>query len=142
MHYEQDYILRMIQRVGAMLRVMIGALREHRPDDAIQVSAEALHHITGLSSGVAETLPAPTLLSLLTAGGRLEVRRCLLLAEVFGQRAAAFEMEGDVEHGVRDRATALALAEAALAEADGDDLERAEVLVEMLRTGEVAGAEE
>ena len=55
MVYEQDYILRLIQRVGVFLRAIVSALREHRPDDALELSEEALHHITGLSSDAATT---------------------------------------------------------------------------------------
>ena len=145
MVYEQDYILRLIQRVGVFLRAIVAALREHRPQDALQLSEEALHHITGLPSDAAATISVENLLLILSAGGRIDVKRAILLAEVFLRRAEAFEQEGDAEAGAREREKAGALAAAAVAAApESEDGDRARMLLARSRgdsttsTGEVA----
>ena len=140
MVYEQDYILRLIQRVGVFLRAIASALREHRPQDALELSEEALHHITGLSSDAATTTNVQNLLLILSAGGRVDVKRAILLAEVFAERAEAFEQQGDGGTAERERAKARALAEAAAKAApDSDDGDRARMLLATLTGDPAAG---
>lgn len=140
MVYEQDYILRLIQRVGVFLRAMYAALREHRPTDAIQLSEEALHHITGLSSDAAVSMSTQNLVLLLSAGGRLDVKRTLLLVEVLAERAEAFEQQGDEAAAAGERAKAAALARAAVTAApDSDDGDRARMLLAQIEGDAVPG---
>jgi hypothetical protein len=143
MVYEQDYILRLIQRVGVFLRAIVSALREHRPEDALQLSEEALHHITGLSSDAATTTSAQNLLLILSAGGRVDVKRANLLAEVFFERAEAFEQKGDERAAARERAKARTLADAAAnAAPDSDDGDRARLLLARIDGDTAAGTSE
>jgi hypothetical protein len=138
--YEQDYILRLIQRVGVFLRAIASALREHRPEDALELSEEALHHITGLSSDAATTTSISNLLLILSAGGRVDVKRAILLAEVFAERAEAFQQQGDRRAVERELAKARALAEAAAAAApDSDDGDRARMLLAHMNGDNAAG---
>ncbi len=140
MVYEQDYILRLIQRVGVFLRAVVSALREHRPEDALQLSEEALHHITGLSGDTATQTSAGNLLLILSAGGSLDVKRALLLAEVFAERAKAFEQAEDEGAAEAERAKANALARAAAeAAGDSDDGDRARMLLEQIAGDTTAG---
>jgi hypothetical protein len=136
--YEQDYILRLIQRVGVFLRAIASALREHRPEDALELSAEALHHITGLSSDAATNTSVQNLLLILSAGGRLDVKRAILLAEVFAERAKACGQQGENVAAERERSKAQALAEAASRAApDSEDGDRARMVLAGL-DGDVA----
>ncbi len=138
MTYEQDYILRLIQRVGVILRAMVKAEREHRPDDALRLSDEALHHVTGLSAETAETASVGNLLLIMSAGGMLDVKRAILLAEVLAQRADAFEMAGDSGAAERERRRAEGLAKAASdAAGDSEDGDRARMLLGTIE-GELA----
>lgn len=138
--YEQDYILRLIQRVGVFFRNMIRALREHRPDDALTISEDALHHITGLSSDAAATMRVENLLVMLSAGGVVDVKRALLLAEVFLDRAEACDQLGDAAAADGERAKVKALAEAAAHEApNSDDGDKARMLLTQIGAAEAPG---
>jgi hypothetical protein len=140
MLYEQDYILRLIQRVGVFFRAIVSALREHRPEDALELSGEALHHVTGLSSDVAASMSAENLLLILSAGAHLDVKRAILLAQVLAQRAEAFEQAGETHAAANERAKASALAGAAIAAApDSEDGDRARMLLAYLNGGTDAG---
>ena len=140
MVYEQDYILRLIQRVGVFLREMVSALREHRPQEALEVSEEALHHITGLSSDAAKNTSVHNLLLILSARDRIDVKRALLLAEVFAERAEAYEQQHDEAAAAREREKAQVLARAVLDEArESQDGDRARMLLGQLGNGRAAG---
>jgi len=88
--YQQDYILRIIEQLGVLLKRMLAALTEQQPQQAIDTSTEALGLVLDMDPRLAESLSAPSLVSLLGAGGRLDVRRSLALGEVFAIRAQAF----------------------------------------------------
>jgi hypothetical protein len=130
--YQQDYILRLIEQVGAVLRAMLNTMREQRPEEALAVSREALGTLTGLPDALAESLTAEGLLSLLSAGGTLEARRTLLVAEVLVRRGEALDMAGEEEAAARERRKALALLVAVRDAGLDEDAAAAEALMTQL----------
>lgn len=130
--YQQDYILRLIEQVGAVLRAMLVAMREQRPEEALHASREALRSVTGLPDALAESLTAEGLLALLSAGGTLETRRTLLVAEVLIRRAEAFDLAGDEDRAAGERRKSLALLIAVRDAGVGEDAGAAERLMTQL----------
>jgi hypothetical protein len=133
--YEKDYILRIIQQAGALLRAMLVSLREHRPDDVIETSREALTLILGIPPELTETLAPSGLVTLLSAGGTFDAKRGRLVAEVFVRRAQAERMVGLPESGEADVAKALRLIGAVIESGDPDDAGEARALLAELENG-------
>ena len=107
--YETDYILRIIQQVGAILRRMIEQLRGEHPGEVFETSREALQLLLGLPPSLADSLTADGLVALLSPGGMFDPERGRLVAEVFVRRAQAGVLAGLAESVAVDRAKALRL---------------------------------
>ncbi len=126
--YERDYIMRLITQVGQVLRAMMHALREQRPDDALEAARDAVIALTDADPSLVDAMTAEGLVMFLSAGGRIDVLRCRMLAEVFITRADAHEALGESRRAAIDRDRALALLDAAGPEAEGEEAERIDVL--------------
>jgi len=107
--YETDYILRIIQQVGAILRRMIEQMRGEHPGEVFETSREALQLLLGLPPSLADSLTADGLVALLSPGGMFDPERGRLVAEVFVRRAQAGVLAGLAESVAVDRAKALRL---------------------------------
>jgi len=129
--YEKDYILRIIQQMGAFLRAMLDAAREHRPEDVRETSREALTLLLGLPPEVTDSLTPDGLVTILSVGGGLESTRAVLAAEVFVRRAQADESLGLVAAAAADRARARKLIEEVIAVGDEEAARARELLVEL-----------
>ena len=127
--YQSDWLLRQIEMMGDAFRRLLAALREHRPDDALEVSREAIGELLETDPSVVEVLRPEGLVTLLAAGGSLDVFRAHMLGELLAARAEAQDELGHAGAAVADRHRARVLLEAALPLADGSDADRiAEVL--------------
>jgi len=133
--YEQDYILRIIQQMGVMLRAMIAGIREHRPDDVRQTSREALTLLLGVPPELTDSLTPDGLITLMSVGGVFEAKRGLLAAEVFVRRAQADAMSGLVESAAADTARARRLLAEVVECGDAPDIETACALLAELDSG-------
>lgn len=87
--YQQDYILRLIEQVGAVIRRMLHAIAEERPEHALDASDEAMGLVLDMEPRFVESLSGQSIVALLGAGGRLDSKRALALGEVFLRRAQA-----------------------------------------------------
>lgn len=107
--HQSDWILRQIELAGVLLKRIVAALREHRPDDVLELSHEAIGVILDLDATLADTLTGEALVSLLSAGGVLDSERAAMLGEVLAARAAAYSEAGRQEsaRAEADRATQL-----------------------------------
>lgn len=132
--YEKDYILRIIQQMGAFIRAMLDAVREHRPEDVRETSREALTLLLGLPPEVTDSLTPDGLVTILSVGGRLETTRALLAAEVFVLRAKADDLEALAAAASADRSRARRLIDEVIA-AGGEDAARARELLRELEAG-------
>jgi hypothetical protein len=130
--YESDYILRIIQQMGAILRRMIEELRGEKPGDVYATSREALQLLLGLPPTLADALTADGLVALLSPGGIFDPERGQLTAEVFVRRAQAGVMAGLDENAAADRAKALRLIELTIEYGNDEDAAEARALAEEL----------
>ncbi len=122
--YERDYILRLITQVGRMLQAMLHAIREQRPEDALETAREAIGALLDTEPELADSLTGEGLATFLAAGGRVDVVRSWMLGEVLAVRAEAYDAAGQGSAAHRERQRARAVLRAALQDADGEDAER------------------
>jgi FimV-like protein len=136
--YEEDYLLRIIQQAGVFLRAMLAAQRDHRPDEVRETSREALTLLLGVSPALTDSLTPDGLVTLLSVGGRFEIVRGVLAAEVFVRRALADRMSGLPESAAADEGRARRLLDEVIGEGGDENVERARALLSELggRTGE------
>jgi hypothetical protein len=120
--YEEDYLLRIIHMMGIMLRAMLAGIREHRPDDVRETAGEALTLLLGVPPALSDSLTPDGVVTLLSVGGRFEVKRGVLAAEVFVRRAQAGEMSGLAESAGADRARARRLIDQVILDGDDEDV--------------------
>ena len=121
--YERDYIMRLITQVGQMLRAMVHAIREQRPEDAVETARDAVEALLDTDAGLADALTGEGLVTFLAAGGQIDVLRARLLAEVLVERAAAFDALGYAGRADAERERARSVLEAAAHDADGEEAE-------------------
>ena len=130
--YEEDYLLRIIQQMGVFLRAMLAAQRDHRPDEIRETSREALTLLLGVPPALTDSLTPDGLVTLLSVGGRFEIVRGVLAAEVFVRRALADRMSGLSESAAADEARARRLIDEVISEGGDENAERARALLEEL----------
>lgn len=122
--YEDDYILRVIDQMGILLRAMLNEVRLNKTEQVYKTSQDSLQLLLGLPTSVAETLTADGYVAMLSVGGGFDTKRGRLTAEVLLRRAQAAELAGEHERSVAERVKAERLITLVLA--DGDDDDRAE----------------
>jgi hypothetical protein len=132
--YERDYILRLITQVGRMLQAMIHAVREQRPDDALETAREAIEALLDTDVALADAMTGEGLATFLAAGGRTDVLRSRMLAELLVARADAYEDIGRQGAANDERRRARVVLEAATQDADGEEADRIGTLLEQLRS--------
>lgn len=130
--YERDYILRLITQVGRLLKSMLHAIREQRPDDALETARDAVSALLDTDADLADAMSGEGLATFLAAGGRVDVLRSRMLGEVLVARADAYEAAGRASSAQRERERARAVLNAARADADGEEAERIEALLVVL----------
>ena len=127
--YQSDWLIRQIEMMGQAFKRLLQALRERRPEDAVRISREAVGELLDSDPDLVEALSAESLVTMLSAGGSLDVFRAHMLGELLAARAEAHDGLGRSDAARADRERARMLLEAALPLADGADAERiAEVL--------------
>jgi len=130
--YQSDWLLRQIEQMGDVLRRLISALREHRPEDAIALSREAVAELLDTDPDLVDSLTGEGLVTLLSAGGDLDTFRTHMLAELLLARADAHTMSGEPAEAQGERERARALLEATLPAVEGADAERVAELLSWL----------
>jgi len=94
--YQSDWLLRQIEQMGDVLRRLVAALREHRPEDALTLSREAIEEILDTEPELIDALSGQGLLTLLSAGGEFDEYRAFMLGEVLVARAATLTELGRI----------------------------------------------
>lgn len=107
--YQSDYILRLIEQMGVLLRRIVAALREVRPDEALELTDEALELSLGMGPEVFGSLTGEGLIMLLGAGGDPDPAQALLVGEALVRRSQALAALGNEERArwESDRARAV-----------------------------------
>lgn len=126
--YETDYILRIIQQMGAILRRMMEQMRDEEPGEVYETSREALQLLLGLPPTLADSVTAEGLVALLSPGGIFDPERGRLAAEVFVRRVQAGVLAGLPESAAADRVKAQRLIELTLEHGREDDVAEARAL--------------
>lgn len=133
--YQSDWILRQIEMLGVAFKRMLSALREHRPDEVLEVSREAAGELLETDTALIDALTAGGLVALLSAGGALDVFRAHMLGELLAARAEALGELGRPAEAARERDRALALLRAALPLAEDEDAARVAEVIGWLEAG-------
>ncbi|MDZ4166481.1 MAG: hypothetical protein U1E08_02135 [Coriobacteriia bacterium] len=127
--YQSDWLLRQIEMMGHAFRRLLDAIREHRPDAAVEISREAAGELLESDPAIIDALTGEGLVTLLSAGGELDVFRAHMLGELLVARAEAYGELGRVPEAAAERTRALTLLRAALPLAEGDDAARMTELI-------------
>lgn len=130
--YQSDWLLRQIEQMGDVLRRLVAAMREHRPEEAVALSREAVRELLDTDPGLIDALSGDGLVAMLSAGGVLDTFRAHMLAEVLMARAEALVMQGHVAEAAAERARARLLLEAVAPLVDGPELARVRELMDWL----------
>ncbi len=131
--YQTDWLLRQIEQMGDVLRRLVAALREHRPDDALELSREAVEELLDTDAALIDALTGEGLVSMLSAGGGLDTFGAHMLAELLIARADALTMHGQIAQASADRERARVLLEAVAPLVEGADGRRVTELLEWIR---------
>lgn len=126
--YQSDYILRMIEGLGVMLRRMLDMLRQARPEEALHIAEEAVSVVADAPLTLVDALGPDGLVQYLSAGGQLDLDRAILLARSLLARAEAYDAAERIEEADAQREKADALLHAARSV----DAERVSELLTML----------
>lgn len=94
---EQDYIIRMVRQLTAVLTRVLGLRRAGEDGEALDVIADAYGRLSGVSPSLVHALSEEDLIELLRARGSLDLRRCLTLAELLREEANVYEDQGKAE---------------------------------------------
>lgn len=131
--YQTDWLLRQIEQMGDVLRRLVAALRERRPEEVVSLAGDAIGQLLDTDPVLIDALSAEGLVTLLSAGGALDTFRAHMLAELLIARADALLMQGDAAEASADRSRARLLLEAVAPLVEGADERRVTELLEWLK---------
>lgn len=130
--YQSDWLLRQIEQMGDVLRRLVAALREQRPDDAVTLSRSAVGELLGTDPDLIDALSGDGLVTMLSAGGALDTFRAHMLAELLMVRAEARDLQGRSAEAAAERSRSRALLLAAAPLVEGAEERRVRDLLEWL----------
>jgi hypothetical protein len=106
-YLSEDYLIRLISQAVAALQVIAGLKVAQRYKEVGQQVDEALEGQFGLRASLLKELDDERLKEMLTTGGRLELERFLLVADLFRESAELAQRGGDEPAFRRDGQRAL-----------------------------------
>jgi hypothetical protein len=112
---QKDYIERAIEGFFEVLRQILGLEQLERHVEAQELLQRAAQQYLGLSLAAFDALSFEAVVRLLSAGGSLDVNRCLMLAELRRAQAAIQEGQGLTAAALATRIAAIRLYAAAVA---------------------------
>ena len=121
MPLQQDYVLRLIEQLGAMIRAALARFREKGPEERLELAGQAIGLALSMGPLMAANLTPASLTALLTLG-EVDSRVMALLQQALDIEATAHEDRGDYATAMlrRDQAEAIrSLLEARLQSASG-----------------------
>lgn len=127
--YQSDWLLRQIEQMGDALRRLLTALREHRPEHALELSREAVGELMDTDPGLIDALTGDGLVTMLSAGGALDTFRAHMLAEVLVARSGALTDLGRADEAAAEADRAVRLLTEVLPLVEGPELERVRELL-------------
>ena len=87
--FREDYLRRMVEQATAVLTAILGLTRLERYPQALIEVDRALQQFAGLNLSLVNSLPASELVAMLRWGERLDVGKCVVVAELL-------QAEGDI----------------------------------------------
>ena len=130
--FENDYIMRIIAQVVAMVRAMLAKLALGEGEATLETSSDALQLLLGLPPGLADSLTADGFVALLSTSGAFDPKRGRLTAEVLVLRARANEVSADATRAAAERQKAERVIALVLEHGDDEDRAEAAALLEQL----------
>ncbi|MBE3557807.1 MAG: hypothetical protein IMW89_01090 [Ktedonobacteraceae bacterium] len=120
----KDYILRLFERFGRELSIILGLRQRNRQEDALIHIDDLLLQAIGLSSRFIDTLSPEMLLAILSPMGRLNVESCLWAAFLLKNEGDIYEAMGQSKESYyRYIKALLLLLEVQLREPVADEME-------------------
>lgn len=119
--FKDDYIIRMIEQFGDVLRKVL-ALEDKSDFKAAHDEIDAAMQKLGMSRLLARTMPAETLLGLVRRPGG-DDGRCIMLSRLISADAHVYETEGRHETAHDLYATSLFILTSLKKDAEGDRLD-------------------
>ncbi len=90
----KDYILRMAERFGRYLAIIIGLRQSNKHEEALIYIDDLFLQTTGLTTGFINSASEDMLLNLLSPLGVLNVEKCLWMAMLLKEEANIYENMG------------------------------------------------
>jgi hypothetical protein len=90
----KDYILRLAERFGRMLAIVLHLRQYNQHEEALIAIDEALYQATGLTLGFINAASEETLLALLSPLGTLNIEKCLWIALLLKEEGAIYDELG------------------------------------------------
>lgn len=112
MNVRDDYLLRLIHQVRAVLAAALGRMKKKEPAAILQECGPLLERTVGLSLDAMDALSLEGLLGALSPGGELSTTRAALAGELLLVRAEALRDLAQPEASRRSAARAAALFDA------------------------------
>lgn len=101
MQYQSDYMMRLIEQLGGLLRRALHLADEGQAEESYQLADEALALALDLEPGIATRLSPQTLAGLLDMRN-VDDRVIEFVAQAFDAQAAVLESSGElIEAGIR-----------------------------------------
>lgn len=130
--YQSDYILRVIEQLGTLVKRMLDAIAEARPEDVSELSEEALGLALDLDPDVALALTGEGLLTFMGTSGDIDPGQALIVGQVLVCRAQASVSRNEIEAGASEARRARVVLAAVAACADLNQASEAERLLRVL----------
>jgi hypothetical protein len=108
MPLQQDYVLRLIEQLGAMIRQALARLRDKGPEARPELAGQAIGLALAMDPATASNLTPESLAALLQLG-EVDARVLALLQQALDIEATAYDDRGDVATAMlrRDQAEAI-----------------------------------
>lgn len=130
--FKNDYIMRMIEQMGDILRKVL-ALENREDFKAAHGEIDEAMKQLGVSELLAMTLPASELLRLVRRPGDADNDRCLLMSRLIGADAHIYKTEGQFDTAHDLYTTSLQILTEISTDAEGEKLEQINKDIDVLR---------
>jgi hypothetical protein len=93
----KDYILRMAERVGRALAIILGLRKANRFEEALIYIDDLFLQAVGMTSSFINSVTEETLLHMLSPLGDLDINKCLWVAVLLKAEGEIYEDQGDMK---------------------------------------------
>jgi tetratricopeptide (TPR) repeat protein len=90
----EDYIMRMISQVLAVIMTALGLKKAGKYREALQSFAQAKEILLGMDANIMDQVDEAAVLDLLTNRGNLDLDRLRLLADIYSEEGEIYHLQG------------------------------------------------